>query len=405
MAKTEIKLDELHPAQSQIIEDSARFKVLSCGRRFGKTTVAIDLLSEHLLDGHTVAYFAPTYRMTKEVWEEMKGRFGPLTRRLSEHDFRMELYNGGVLDCWSLHGVAAETVRGRKYHLAVIDEAAIVADASIWQAAIRPLLTDHKGAALFCSTPKGRNWFWNLFVQGQDAKFKDWQSWQFPTTANPHIDAQEVADAQRELPERVFKQEYLAQFLEDGGTVFRNLTRVCVAQQEHEPVPAGRYVFGVDWGKQNDFTCISVIDSQRNQQVYLDRFNQISWEIQRNRLISLYQRFKPYYIFAEANSIGEPNIEALLAEGLPVQSFYTTQKSKSELIEKLVLAIEKEEVSLLSDAVLINELQSYQMSRLANGGWRYGAPSGAHDDTVIATALSWYGRVKYGSGRVSIEWI
>ena len=221
-----------------------------------------------------------------------------------------------------------------------------------------------------------------------------------PTKVNPYIDDDEIADAERGLPERVFKQEYLAQFLEDGGVVFRNLDRVCVGKQELEPEPGHNYVFGVDWGKSNDFTCISVFDCERNQQVYLDRFNRISWEIQRNRLISLYHRFRPTIIWAEANSIGEPNIEALQAEGLPVRSFYTSSRSKAPLIEALVLAIEQERITLLSDAVLIHEMQSYEMSRLVNRGWRYSAPPGGHDDTVIATALSWYGAYKSGSVRI-----
>jgi hypothetical protein len=396
----EVEVPDLYAAQQEIVDHGARFKVLACGRRFGKTMVAIEMICSCLLQGQSAAYFAPTYRMTKEVWEELKSILAPITSRVNEHDYRLELDCGGILDCWSLQGISAETVRGRKYHLAVIDEAAIVSDARIWQAAIRPLLTDYRGKALFCSTPRGRNWFWNLFVQGQDESFENWQSWQLPTKVNPYIDDDEIADAERGLPERVFKQEYLAQFLEDGGVVFRNLDRVCVGKQELEPEPGHNYVFGVDWGKSNDFTCISVFDCERNQQVYLDRFNRISWEIQRNRLISLYHRFRPTIIWAEANSIGEPNIEALQAEGLPVRSFYTSSRSKAPLIEALVLAIEQERITLLSDAVLIHEMQSYEMSRLVNRGWRYSAPPGGHDDTVIATALSWYGAYKSGSVRI-----
>jgi hypothetical protein len=296
-------------------------------------------------------------------------------------------------------GQAGETVRGRTYHFAVIDEAAIVPDGRIWQAAIRPLLTDHKGSALFCSTPRGRNWFWHLFVQGQDAGFPTWASWQYPTTANPHIDPDEVDDAKKGLPEQVFKQEYLAQFLEDGGTVFRNLSRICVGERELERQPESHYVFGVDWGKSVDFTCISVMDMTRKRQVVLDRFNQISWAVQRNRLIALYERFQPRSIYAEENSIGSVNIEALRDEGLPVRPYTTTAKSKSELIEALQLAMEQETVTLLNDAVLVNEMQIFEMSRLANGGWRYAAPPGGHDDTIIATALSLWATERTGRFR------
>jgi hypothetical protein len=138
----------------------------------------------------------------------------------------------------------------------------------------------------------------------------------------------------------------------------------------------------------HDYTCISVMDYHEKRQVYLERFNQIGWQQQRNRLLTLYERFQPISIWAEENSIGSVNIEALRGEDLPVRAFTTTARSKGPLIDTLVLGIEQETVTLLSDVILIQELQAYETSRMANGGWRYSAPPGGHDDTVIATALS-----------------
>jgi hypothetical protein len=96
-------------------------------------------------------------------------------------------------------------------------------------------------------------------------------------------------------------------------------------------------------------------------------------------------------IWAEANSIGAPNIEALQDEGLPVRAFTTTAKSKPPLIEDLALAIERADLALLPDEGLLSELASYAMERLPAGGYRYSAPPGLHDDLVIAAALAWYG--------------
>ncbi len=135
--------------------------------------------------------------------------------------------------------------------------------------------------------------------------------------------------------------------------------------------------------------------TQDGQQVWLERFNQIGWEAQRGRLATLYERFKPSLILAEANSIGSVNIEALQAEGLPVQGFTTTAKSKAPLIDHLALGMEKAEVVLLDDAVLKHELIAYEMHRTSLG-WSYHAPAGGHDDTVIATALSWWAARRFG---------
>src|SRR5262249_10530908 len=82
---------------------------------------------------------------------------------------------------WSLANGAGEMVRGRKYHFVVMDEAALFDSGDVWHGAIRPLLTDYEGGALFCSTPKGRGWFWQLYHMGQDPQNPEWQSWQFPT--------------------------------------------------------------------------------------------------------------------------------------------------------------------------------------------------------------------------------
>jgi len=104
-------------------------------------------------------------------------------------------------------------------------------------------------------------------------------------------------------------------------------------------------------------------------------------------------------VWAEENSIGAVNIEALQTEGLPMRPFQTTARSKTPLIEGLALALERGEIALLPDPVLLQELAAYSIERLPGGGYRYGAPPGLHDDTVIATALAWHG-VRYGGVRI-----
>jgi len=394
-----IELATLHAAQQAIVDSPARFKVMACGRRFGKTLVAVDMLTNRLLDGERVAYFAPTYRMGADVWRELKQTLRPLARTVTEHEWRMELYTGGVLECWSLANQAAETVRGRQYQFVVMDEAALFDSAAAWHGAIRPLLTDSAGGALFASPPRGRNWFWHLYLQGQDPNEPDWASWSLPTAANPYIRKREIEAARMGMPERVFRQEYEAEFLDDGGVVFRNIGAVCVGEPMLKRAGAvvdrnERYVFGVDWGKDNDFTCISVM-TKTGKQVHLERFNQIGWTVQRGRLAALCDIFQPRAILAEENSVGSVNIDALRREGLPVTPFTTTFKSKGPLIEELVLALERQEVTLLNDGTLKHELMAYEMSRTTLG-WTYGAPSGGHDDTVMATALSLWASRRYG---------
>jgi phage terminase large subunit-like protein len=386
-----------HPGQIEILSHPARFKVVACGRRFGKTETGKILMIERALAGSVCWWISPTYRMADDVWRSLKTTLDGAWSDKSEDMRRIDLPGGGVIRVQSGHD--PDALRGAGLDLAVLDEAAFL-HPDVWHAAIRPALADRRGEALFLSTPNGRNWFWGLYMLGQNATHTQWQSWRFPTVANPLIDPAEIDAARDLLPERLYKQEYEAEFLADAGAVFRNVETAATIDPGEAPDPDELYVFGVDWGRDNDYSCIAVLASKTRRLVALDRFNDIGWTLQRGRLAALYQKWRPDVIWAEANSIGGPNIEALQAEGLPVNAFTTSATSKPVLIESLALAIERDELALLRDPVLLGELQAYTVERLPSGRFRYTAPPGAHDDTVIAAALAWYG-VSHSSTSIS----
>lgn len=151
----------------------------------------------------------------------MKRAMKPATVAVSEQDKRIELATGGVIEFWSLDR-DPEGCRGRKYKRVVINEAAKCRDLELaWTQAIRPTLTDYRGDAWFPSTPRGRDYYHDLFSRGQDAiGFPQWKSWQLPTSENPKIDPAEIEEAKRDLPSTTFQQEYLAQFLDVAGRFF-----------------------------------------------------------------------------------------------------------------------------------------------------------------------------------------
>jgi hypothetical protein len=127
--------------------------------------------------------------------------------------------------------------------------------------------------------------------------------------------------------------------------------------------------------------------------VYFDRFNQIDYVVQAGRLKALAQRFQPVTVIAESNSIGDPVIEQLRRDGLPVTSFNTTSATKTAAIDGLALAFEQGDIRILNDPTLIGELQAYEMERTPSGQLRYNAPSGMHDDCVMSLAIGWTGVV------------
>ncbi|HLV36188.1 MAG TPA: terminase family protein [Spirillospora sp.] len=378
-----------HTGQEAILRSKARFKVVACGRRFGKTEAGKLALVAHFLMGGRCWWLAPTYQMASQVWRDLKAICAPIVpAQVSEAERRIDLPNGGMLAIRSTY--YADHLRGAGLDLAVLDEAAYM-DESVWPEVVRPMLVERGGAALFLSSPNGRNWFWELYQQGLDPANTGWRSFRFTSYDNPLIAPGELDDIQRMTPKRVWREEYLAEFVDDEGQVFRRIREAATAPLDAQPAAGRRYIAGLDWGRQNDFTAIVLIDADSREMVALDRFRQVNWALQRARLAALCERWQPVVIWAEANSIGGPNIEALQAEGLPVRPFQMTAQSKGPLIDALALAIEKEDIALLPDETLLNELAAYTLERLPGGGYRYGASAGFHDDTVIALALAWHG--------------
>jgi hypothetical protein len=341
---------------------------------------------DRALKGERVWWVAPTYGLAFHPWRTFKLALSEFWESKLEAERFIALPGGGSITVKTADN--PDHLRGVGLDFVVVDEAAFI-ERSVWESALVPALADRQGAALIVSTPKGRNWFWEAYQRGADPLIPAWKSWSYPSESNPIIPARELEEVRALLPESVFQQEYEAVFLADGGEVFRGVRDAASADPVAGPEAGHRYVMGVDFGRHMDFTAAAVIDAETGSMVALDRFSEVNWQLQRGRIAALARRWKVGTILAEANAMGEPNIEALQNEGLPVRAFWTTGKSKPPLIEGLVLALEEKSLRLLPDTVLLNELEAYSYRTLSSGRVRYGAPSGSHDDTVIALALAW----------------
>lgn len=380
-----MQLPAIHSGQQVILASEARFRVLACGRRWGKTRLGALLCLEMALRRGRAWWVAPSYKMAFVGWRLVTQLAGQIPgTEIRKQDQLVMMPGGGSVQIRSADN--PQSLRGEGLDFLVMDECAFIPEEA-WTEALRPALSDRLGRALFISTPKGRNWFWRAFLRGQDGG--EWQAWQFPTATNPYIAASEIEAARLSLPERIFRQEYLAEFIDDAGGVFRRVLEAATAQRQPQPEKGHRYAMGVDWGKHNDFTVLTVLDLDGQTVAEIDRFNQIDYQVQLGRLSGLYERFRPVAIVAERNSMGEPLIEQLQRQGLPVTAFNTTNATKTQAIEALALAFERGDLRILNEPALISELQAYEMERLNSGLVRYGAPEGLHDDMVMSLALAW----------------
>lgn len=384
----QVALPSLHPGQLAVASNPARFKVLACGRRWGKTRLGSLLCFAAGLEGKRAWWVAPSYPVAQIGWQAIKG----LARQIPGTMVRLAdkmvvLPSGGNIQVRSAD--RPDSLRGVGLDFVVIDEAAFVAEAA-WQEGLRPALSDRVGGALIISTPKGRNWFWRYYQRGLQQEAGEWASFRFPSISNPYLWPEEIEKAQAELPAAIFEQEYLAEFLENEGAVFRNIDACLNAPLDATPEQhvGHRIRMGADWGKHNDFTALSVGCATCHVELALDRFNQIDYAFQRGRLAALADRWHVTHIEAESNAMGEPIIEQLQRDGLPVSAFTTTAQSKPPLIENLALCFERIEWQFLDDPIARGELEAYERKvSQQTGRSSYSAPEGMHDDTVIARAL------------------
>ncbi len=215
---------QFHQSQKIVALDPHRFRVLCCGRRWGKTTLAIDQMKGRaIIPNSRVAYIAPTYQQARDIaWEQLKKDLIQAAESINESRLEIKLINNSiiVLRGWE----AIETLRGQKFDLIVLDEVAMMRNYKLmWQEVIRPTLTDTRGEGIFISTPKGFNHFYDLFnLENEDS---DYKSFHFTTYDNPFIPRDEVDKAKKELTEDRFAQEYLADFRKTQGLVYKEFNR------------------------------------------------------------------------------------------------------------------------------------------------------------------------------------
>lgn len=401
---------DYHAAQQIVVAGARRFNVVACGRRWGKTELGMDLAKATAIDANApTGWFSPTFNMMTDVWRDLERALYPIIVGKNKTERYMRLEGGGQIDFWSLDN--PDMARGRKYARVIIDEAAMVPqlDYAV-EYVIRPALADLIGDLWMLSTPKGRNYFWRGYLWGQDPERDDWASWKMPTAENPYIKPEEIEAARQQLPEHIFAQEFLAEFLEGEGAVFRNIA-ACMNAPKTTPADheGHKLVMGVDWGKHNDFTALSIGCKTCQCEVALERFNQIDYAFQRQRLVALVQLWGVDHVFPESNAMGEPIIEQLHRDselsGVRIQPFTTTASSKPPLIENLALALERAEWQFVNDPVGRGELEAFERKVNANTGRStYSAPDGLHDDTVMARALMLHGAMAaIGSPYASVE--
>jgi hypothetical protein len=366
-----IELPRPHINQQKILDSTARFRVIMCGRRFGKSELSQIEIIKTALEGKSVAYITPTYKLAKVFFEKLT-KAVPFENNKSE--LKIYFANNGSVEFYT--GERLDNLRGRKFHLVIIDEASFIPNLEEgWLNSIRPTLTDYEGKALFLSTPKGKNYFYSLFMNdGKD----NWQSFKFTTYDNPHIKQTEVDEARFQLPEAVFNQEYLANPMDNAANPFGSVhINNCLKPLSTNPVA----YYGIDLAKSYDWTVIIGLDVNGNV-AHFDRF-QKDWQQTKETILRI-DKSKPVMI--DSTGVGDAITEDLQRHFNTMHGFKYTSTSKQQLMELLASSIHQKEIGF-PEGVIKDELDVFEYQYTATGV-RYNAPVGFHDDCVNALALA-----------------
>lgn len=379
-----LRLNKPFALQDEIRYHPARYKVLAIGRQWGKSELALIDTIERMLRHERIWYCSPTNANNKRMYPKVKRALRDFPGiKTNDTDMRVELPSGGMVQFVSLH--EPDNLRGEGLHHIKIDEAAFVRD-GVYDTVLKPMIGVTRGSVWFMSSPNGKNWFFNYAMRGHDPEYKDWHTWHMASHTSPLWNRDELHEVERDTPRRVWLQEYLAEFLTDGGAVFRNVNNCIVTQPEH----SGSVVFGVDLGRKDDATVIVALDTKTRHVLEIDRFTDTAWDLQINRLIAMAERHKPQSIWIEEN-FNTQFVEDVFNAGYPVEAFRASNTNNAIAVNQLALALERGHIGIPDDPVLLGELQAFSVRRLPGGSLKYEAPSGLHDDMVDALAIALYG--------------
>lgn len=386
-----------HPQQLLVHDNSARWRTLACGRRWGKTMSASkEMIKAALIPNQCLWIVAPTYSLTEKCFREVYKHFTfnlpHWVETKSEHSMKIKLINGTVIEGKSADN--PDSLLGEGLNGMVVDEAARIKKV-VWDEYLRPTLADKEGWALFISTPKGMNWFHEMYARGQDRLEVNYASWNFHTSDNPYISKSEIEEAKRTLPERAFQQEWMGVFLEDIGGVFRGV-RGCVKGELMDPIGGHSYVMGCDLAKHQDFTVMTIWDAQDKHLVYYDRFQDLDWSIQKKRISTMARKYNNALIMLDSAGPGDPILDDLKASGLNVRGFNKWVSEKGDMVNDLAYAIQERLITFPEIPELLNELNIYAYEITTTGYTKYNAPSGYHDDIVMSMCLA-YKALKQGA--------
>lgn len=374
------------------------YHILATSRQFGKSYLCKQLLLYFSINNlqWQCCYVSMTYAQANKVFKEILNGISSsgVIRSYNRKENSIILINGSEIFFKSYQN--ADAIRGYSFDLLIIDEASYIKEDD-WNGCFRPTLNVRGKKCILCSTPRGKNFFYNLYQLGQQEDNKHYASYTATWRDNPFSNVDEIQAAREVLPEKIYQSEYECKFVDGAMSVFSNYTD-CINLK----LATGQIVAGIDVGRNNDYTVLTIMNGANV--VSLNRWNNDTWENIINEIIKELKKYNPATTTVEVNGIGDVFFEdlgkAIKAAGVRTNllPFVTTNQSKNLIIEQLINDFNKKAISIPDNKDLLFELDNFEasFSKLSRC-IKYEARSGLHDDMCISLAICNYTKKKAAS--------
>jgi len=382
-----------YPKQNEFISKFADtddlFGIVSAPRGSGKTLLGINLMLYWLLQkpNRKGGWISPVYSQAKNVYDSITQSSSEVITASNRMEMVMTFVNGSTLKF--LSGDSPDSIRGFRFTHLVIDEMAFIKERSIDQV-ILPTLNPQGKKALMISTPKSKNHFYNWYMKDNTVSMR------FPLTECPYIQQDLIDAAKSSLPPDIFRQEFLAEFVDSVNDVFTNIDKVAFLGTYIEGTGQDAYI-GVDTGLVSDYSvlyCISPI----GKTLHIERLNNQNINTIATIFINIMKTYNIVGGFIETNGIGKALYDLIQPKFRKVKPFTTSQKTKTEAVRKLINDIELMNIELPSEELcpeLHQEFSNYSYKMSPTGNLSFGHLPGAHDDIIDALMMANLSRVKF----------
>lgn len=378
-----------------IIRSKAMYHVVVSPRQWGKSFFGVQALLYFAINNKNskCMWCSPTYAQASKTYKEMLLgiRDSGLIKKFNSAENSVILVNDSEIFFKSV--TLYENLRGYSINYMILDECAYYKE-EVFSSVLRPMLSVQGRKCILLSTPRGRNWFYKMFMKGQDETNHRYASYSCKTADNPFANLDEIEDARKVLPEALFKQEYEAQFVDGNGTVFTNINDAATLTKWQEPITGETYYAGIDIAISGDYLVLTILN-KAGEVVYCYRDNKKTFSFMLEQIRISFNKYNPRYTLVETNGIGNGIYEYIAKLHRSVAPFVTTNASKQDIIEDLIFDFQEKAIKIPT-----KEFFAHYFEELEDFGFTYspktkkviyGGISG-HDDCVLSLAIANHAR-------------